>query len=79
MLAKNKSVSVRARVARNLKTSPETLAILAKDKNEWVRIEVARNPNTPKDILATLAKDENVSVNSWAKKLWTSFDDKEIV
>ena len=46
-------------LARNLTTSPETLARLANDYRYYVRYWVAINPNTPPETLKHMANDKN--------------------
>lgn len=53
---------LRAYVASNSNTAPDTLDYLANDDSPYVRWTVAANPNTPIDALKRLLEDDNVSV-----------------
>ena len=64
ILAEDKSVDIRVRVAGNPNTLPDTLEILAIDKNVDVRASVAGNPNTLPDTLEFLAEDKSVDVRA---------------
>jgi hypothetical protein len=46
-------------LARNPKTSQETLSVLATDEDSDVRCRVALNPNTSQELLGILATDKN--------------------
>lgn len=61
-LAKDKSLWVRALVARNPNTPPSTLEQLAADDYEMVRRNVASNPKTPPHSLAQLAGDRYAGI-----------------
>lgn len=57
-LAKDDNGDVRANVAENANTAPETLANLAKDSNPYVLMEVSKNVNSTQEILRQIDKDD---------------------
>ncbi|WP_372366806.1 hypothetical protein [Candidatus Uabimicrobium sp. HlEnr_7] len=56
------NISMRQVIAKNDKTSPETLAMLAKDEDIFVKRNVASNPSSTSNILSILADDKDVFV-----------------
>ena len=64
MLANDKSIKVRAKLAANPHAKPEVLYYLTDDKSADVRKVVAKNENTPYQANNILAQDENDEVRS---------------
>jgi hypothetical protein len=56
-LACDPEVIVRSKVATNLATPPDLLAVLARDKSGYIRQAVALHPLTRPNVLAELAYD----------------------
>lgn len=66
-LAQHEDPDIRFRVARNVKTSENTLRALAQDFRAKPREGVARNENAPAAVLVVLLKDKSVLVRRAAE------------